>query len=122
MRATLPAFFALSYGVTLASHEATIGIPTPTWLAAGILIPFAFFGGLAGRPIGDRLGAEAFSLLARWRSAAPCRRYSKDQNPSFPQRDSKHRPELDLAVELPPKRRLDSNTFGGLMISVIVLY
>ncbi|MBV8132150.1 MAG: sulfite exporter TauE/SafE family protein [Alphaproteobacteria bacterium] len=64
VRATLLAFFALSYGVTLASHAATIGIPAPTWLAAGILIPFAFFGGLAGRPIGDRLGAEAFAMLA----------------------------------------------------------
>jgi len=64
VRATLLAFFALAYGVTLASHAATIGIPVSTWLAAGILIPFAFFGGLAGRPIGDRLGTEAFSLLA----------------------------------------------------------
>jgi uncharacterized protein len=64
VRATLLAFFALSYAVTLASHAATIGIPPPTWLAAGILIPFAFLGGLAGRPIGDRLGAEAFALLA----------------------------------------------------------
>jgi len=64
VRATLLAFFALSYGVTLASHAATIGIPTPTWLAAAILIPFAFLGGLAGRPIGDRLGAEAFAVLA----------------------------------------------------------
>src|SRR5258706_2830 len=64
MRATLLAFFALSYGVTLASHTATIGISAPTWLAAGILIPFAFLGGLAGRPIGDRLGAEAFAKLA----------------------------------------------------------
>ena len=64
VRATLLAFFALSYGMTLASHAATIGITTPTWLAAGILIPFAFLGGLAGRPIGDRLGAEAFAKLA----------------------------------------------------------
>jgi uncharacterized membrane protein YfcA len=64
VRATLLAFFALTYGGTLASHAATIGIPTPTWLAAGILLPFAFLGGLAGRPIGDRLGAEAFALLA----------------------------------------------------------
>jgi uncharacterized membrane protein YfcA len=64
VRATLLAFFALSYGVTLASHAATIGIPAPTWIAAGILIPFAFLGGLAGRPIGDRLGAEAFAMLA----------------------------------------------------------
>jgi uncharacterized protein len=64
VRATLLAFFALSYALTLASHAATIGIPASTWLAAGILIPFAFLGGLAGRPIGDRLGAEAFALLA----------------------------------------------------------
>ena len=64
VRATLLAFFALSYAATLASHAATIGIPASTWLAAGILIPFAFLGGLAGRPIGDRLGAEAFALLA----------------------------------------------------------
>jgi uncharacterized membrane protein YfcA len=64
VRATLLAFFALTYGVTLASHAATIGIRAPTWFAAGILIPFALFGGLAGRPIGDRLGAEAFALLA----------------------------------------------------------
>jgi len=64
VRATLLAFFALSYGVTLASHAATIGIPASTWLAAGILIPFAFLGGLAGRPIGNRLGAEAFATLA----------------------------------------------------------
>jgi|GEM_PF-571133 uncharacterized membrane protein YfcA len=64
VRATLLAFFALSYGVTLVSHAATIGIPARTWLAAGILIPFAFLGGLAGRPIGDRLGAEAFAKLA----------------------------------------------------------
>ena len=64
VRATLLAFFALSYGVTLASHAATIGIPAPTWLAAGVLIPFALFGSLAGRPIGDRLGAKAFTLLA----------------------------------------------------------
>jgi hypothetical protein len=64
VRATLLAFFALSYGATLVSHAATIGIPAATWLAAGILIPFAFLGGLAGRPIGDRLGAEAFAMLA----------------------------------------------------------
>jgi uncharacterized protein len=64
VRATLLAFFALSYAVTLISHAATIGIPASTWLAAAILIPFAFLGGLAGRPIGDRLGADAFALLA----------------------------------------------------------
>ena len=64
MRATLLAFFALSYGATLLSHAATIGIPGSTWLAALMLIPSAILGGLAGRPIGDRLGGEAFTMLA----------------------------------------------------------
>ncbi len=64
VRATLLAFFALSYGATVASHAATIGIPGPTWVAAGILAPFALLGGLAGRPIGDRLGSDGFAILA----------------------------------------------------------
>jgi uncharacterized membrane protein YfcA len=64
VRATLLAFFALSYGVTVASHAATIGIPGLTWMAAGILAPFALLGGLAGRPIGDRLGSDGFAILA----------------------------------------------------------
>jgi uncharacterized protein len=64
VRSTLLAFFALSYGATLLSHIATIGVAAPTWLLAGILIPFAFLGGLAGRPIGDRLSKEAFGILA----------------------------------------------------------
>ena len=64
VRATLLAFFALSYGATVASHAATVGIPGPTWAVAGILAPFALLGGVAGRPIGDRLGSEGFSILA----------------------------------------------------------
>ena len=63
VRATLLAFFALSYGATLASHAATVGIPGSTWVAAGILAPFALLGGLVGRPIGDRLGSDGFALL-----------------------------------------------------------
>jgi len=55
VRATLLSFFALAYAATLASHAVTVGIPAQTWLSAGILIPFAFAGGLAGRPLGDRL-------------------------------------------------------------------
>jgi len=50
--------------VTLASHAVTVGIPAETWLSAGTLTPFAFLGGLAGRPLGDRLGADAFAILA----------------------------------------------------------
>jgi uncharacterized membrane protein YfcA len=64
VRATLLSFFALAYSVTLASHAVTVGIPARTWLSAGILTPFAFLGGLAGRPLGDRLGADTFTILA----------------------------------------------------------
>jgi uncharacterized protein len=64
VRATLLSFFALSYAVTLAANVATIGVPGQTWLASGILFPFAVLGGLVGRPLGDRLGAGAFTVLA----------------------------------------------------------
>jgi uncharacterized protein len=64
VRATLLSFFALAYAVTLASHAVTVGIPAETWLSAGTLTPFAFLGGLAGRPLGDRLDADAFAILA----------------------------------------------------------
>ncbi len=64
VRATLLAFFALVYAATLVAHAATIGVPASTWSAAAILIPFAVLGGLAGRPLGDRLGADAFAVLA----------------------------------------------------------
>ena len=64
IRATLLAFFALVYAVTLAAHAATIGVPAQSWLTAGVLLPFAFLGGLVGRPLGDRLGAGGFALLA----------------------------------------------------------
>ncbi len=64
VRATLLAFFALSYAATVASHAATVGIPGPTWVAAGILAPFALLGGLFGRPIGDRIGGDGFAILA----------------------------------------------------------
>jgi uncharacterized membrane protein YfcA len=64
VRSTLLSFFALAYAASLACHVVTVGIPTGTWLSAGILIPFAFLGALAGRPLGDRVGADAFAILA----------------------------------------------------------
>lgn len=64
VRATLLAFFALIYSVSLAAHAATIGVPGQTWMTAGILLPFALAGGFVGRPLGDRLGADAFAVLA----------------------------------------------------------
>lgn len=63
-RATLLAFFALAYTATLALHVAAVGIAGATWRAAGLLVPFALLGGLAGRSLGDRLGSEAFAALA----------------------------------------------------------
>ena len=64
IRATLLAFFALLYAVTLAAHAVTLGVPAQSWLAAAILLPFAVGGGLVGRPLGDRLGAGGFFRLA----------------------------------------------------------
>lgn len=64
IRATLLAFFALVYAATLAANAATIGIPGQSWIAAGILLPFALFGGVVGRSLGDRLEADGFARLA----------------------------------------------------------
>ena len=64
VRATLLSFFALAYTVTLVSHAVTVGVPAQTWLSAGVLTPFAFLGGLAARPLGDRLGPDSFTILA----------------------------------------------------------
>ena len=54
----------MSYGATVASHATTIGIPDATLVAAGLLSPFALFGGIVGRPIGDRIGTDGFAILA----------------------------------------------------------
>ena len=64
VRATLLAFFGISYLATLLAHAAFVGVPAATWISAAILVPFALLGGLVGRPLGDRLGAEAFAVLA----------------------------------------------------------
>jgi uncharacterized membrane protein YfcA len=64
VRATLLSFFALAYTATLVSHVASIGVPEGTWVTAAILMPFAWLGGLIGRPVGDRLGASGFAILA----------------------------------------------------------
>jgi len=63
-RATLLSFFALTYAVTLLTHIVGIGIPGATWVAAGVLLPVALLGGVAGRRLGDRLGATTFAWLA----------------------------------------------------------
>ena len=64
VRATLLSFFALAYAAAVATHAVTVGIPTQTWLSSGVLIPFAFLGGLAGRRLGDRLSTDTFTILA----------------------------------------------------------
>ena len=64
IRATLLAFFGFVYAATLAAHTATIGIPAQTWLTGAVMLPFALLGGRIGRPLGDRLDAGAFTVLA----------------------------------------------------------
>jgi uncharacterized membrane protein YfcA len=64
LRATLLSFFFLCYAVTIILYAAGTGIPLPTWIRAGVLIPFAWFGGILGKRLGDRLGARAFAVLA----------------------------------------------------------
>jgi uncharacterized membrane protein YfcA len=64
VRATLLAFFALSYAATLLAHLATIGVPRSVWLGAASLIPFVWAGGLIGRRVGDRMGTTAAAVLA----------------------------------------------------------
>ncbi len=64
LRATLLSFFCICYAAAILFHAVTLGIPIPTWIRAGILFPFALFGGLLGRRLGDRLGPRAFAVLA----------------------------------------------------------
>jgi uncharacterized membrane protein YfcA len=64
IRATLLAFFAVAYAVTALFHAVTVGIPADVWLAAGVLLPVACFGGWAGRPLGSRLGENTLAVLA----------------------------------------------------------
>lgn len=66
VRATLLAFFTLSYTVTLLGHLATIGVPAAVWLGSAVLVPFVWAGGLIGRRVGDRMGegiAVAFAIV-----------------------------------------------------------
>ena len=64
VRATLLSFFGIVYAAALLSHAVAVGISASTWIGAGVLIPFAALGAIAGRPLGDRLGVQAFAMLA----------------------------------------------------------
>lgn len=64
MRATLIAFFAAIYAVTLAANAVFIGMPSRDWLIALSLLPFVWIGGRIGLRIGDRLGEAAAAALA----------------------------------------------------------
>jgi len=64
VRATLLAFFALSYAATLIAHAATIGVARGVWLGAATLVPFVWGGGVIGRRMGDRMGEQAAATLA----------------------------------------------------------
>jgi hypothetical protein len=64
VRATLLSFFGIVYAAALLSHAVAVGISSGTWIRAGVLIPFAALGAIAGRPLGDGLGVHAFAMLA----------------------------------------------------------
>jgi uncharacterized membrane protein YfcA len=64
VRATLVAFFALIYAVTLAADVVFLGVSGSDWLiAASLLLPIGA-GSLLGLGIGNRLGATAAEVLA----------------------------------------------------------
>ncbi len=64
MRATLIAFFAVIYAVTLIANTAFVGMPGRDWLIAGSLLPFVWAGGRIGLRVGDRMGETAAAALA----------------------------------------------------------
>lgn len=64
MRATLIAFFALIYAVTLAANAIVVGMPGRDWLIALSLLPFVWVGGRIGLRVGERLGETAAAALA----------------------------------------------------------
>jgi uncharacterized membrane protein YfcA len=64
MRATLIAFFAVIYAVTLAANTIVVGMPGRDWLIAASLLPLVWIGGQIGLRVGDRLGEAAAAALA----------------------------------------------------------
>jgi uncharacterized membrane protein YfcA len=64
VRATLLSFFMLIYAVTLAADMIFLPIPRLDWLIAASVIPFAWFGGLIGLRLGDRIGETTAAVLA----------------------------------------------------------
>lgn len=64
MRATLIAFFAVIYAVTLAANTIVVGMPGRDWLIAASLLPLVWIGGRIGLRVGDRLGEAAAAVLA----------------------------------------------------------
>jgi uncharacterized membrane protein YfcA len=64
MRATLIAFFAVIYAVTLTANAAVVGIPGRDWLIAASLMPLIWAGGRIGLRIGDRMGEAVAAALA----------------------------------------------------------
>ncbi|MGA8402526.1 MAG: sulfite exporter TauE/SafE family protein [Stellaceae bacterium] len=64
MRATLIAFFAVIYAVTLTANAVFAGMPGRDWLIAASLLPLVWAGGRIGLRAGDRLGEAAAAALA----------------------------------------------------------
>ncbi|HWB48847.1 MAG TPA: sulfite exporter TauE/SafE family protein [Stellaceae bacterium] len=64
VRATLIAFFAVIYAVTLIANAVFVGLPARDWLIAASLLPLVWIGGRIGLRVGDRLGETAAAALA----------------------------------------------------------
>lgn len=64
MRATLIAFFAVIYAVTLVANAVYVGMADRDWLIAASLLPLVWAGGRIGLRVGDRLGEAAAAVLA----------------------------------------------------------
>jgi uncharacterized membrane protein YfcA len=64
VRATLIAFFALVYAVTVAADTLWFGLAGREWAIAASLMPFAWVGGVVGLRLGDRIGERTATVLA----------------------------------------------------------
>ena len=64
VRATLIAFFAIIYAVTVTANAVFVGVPRAAWLTAATLLPFVWIGGRIGLKVGEKMGEATAAALA----------------------------------------------------------